>query len=238
MSRRVGAIALVAAASCMVAPARAQRAVVEPCPCCAWLPPVTERTVQVSTAADLERAIVGATPDTTVLLADGEYRLTRMLDIAEPRVVIRGSHRDSSKVVLRGAGMTEQHVGVAISVSAPDVTIADMTIGYVRFHGIQVRGERGASRVMIHNVRIIDTGQQLIKGSTAGGPLYADDGVLSCSTLEYSNHAPSDYTNGIDVLAGRGWIVFSAPSFSIIPVNIHCFFLDVPLRGLYVALST
>jgi hypothetical protein len=163
--------------------------------------------VQVSTIADLERAVIAARPSTTVLLADGEYRLNRMLDIEAPRVVIRGGSGDAPKVVLRGAGMTEQQVGVAISVSAPDVTIADMTIGYVGFHGVQVRGERGASRVMIHKVRIIDTGQQLIKGSTAGGPLYADDGMVSCSTLEYSDHAPSDYTNGIDVLAGKGWTV-------------------------------
>src|SRR5207237_343520 len=103
--------------------------------------------------------------------------------------------------------ISEKEVGVAISVSATDVTIADLTAGEVGFHGIQVRGERGASRVAIHNVRLVDTGQQLLKGSTAGGPLHADDGLVSCSLFEYSDHAPSDYTNGIDVLAGRNWTV-------------------------------
>jgi hypothetical protein len=130
-----------------------------------------------------------------------------MLDITTPQVVVRGGDGDPSKVVIRGGGMAERQVGVAISVTAPDVTIADVTIGYVGFHGIQVRGESGASRAVIHNVRIVDTGQQLIKGSTSGGPLYADRGMVSCSTLEYSDHAPSDYTNGIDVLGGKGWLV-------------------------------
>jgi len=141
------------------------------------------------------------------VIAAGEYRLDRMLDISTPSLVLRGADHDFSKTILRGAGMTEQAVGVAISVSAPQVTIADMTIGYVGFHGIQVRGERGASQVMIHNVHIVDTGQQLIKGSTDGGPMHADEGVVACSTLEYSDHAPSDYTNGVDVLGGNGWSV-------------------------------
>jgi hypothetical protein len=148
-----------------------------------------------------------ARPDTTILIDRGDYHLSRMLDINTPRVVLRGTDGDPAHVVLRGGGMTESAVGVALSVSAPDVTIADVTIGYVGFHGIQVRGERGASRVMIHNVRIVDTGQQLIKGSTDGMTLHADDGVVACSTLEYSDHAPSNYTNAVDVLAARNWIV-------------------------------
>jgi hypothetical protein len=207
VSVRAGVIALAIFASCLSAQPHAHSAALEPCPRCAWLRPQTDRTIEVSTVGGLHNALASATPGTTVLLADGEYRLERMLDIGVPRVVLRGQSADPAKVVLRGDGMMEQRVGVAISVSAPDVTIADLTVGHVGFHGIQVRGERAASRVTVHNVRIIDTGQQLFKASTAGGPPYADDGVVSCSTLEYSNHAPTDYTNGIDVLAGRNWTV-------------------------------
>ncbi len=177
------------------------------CPRCGWTPPVTVAVQPVRSVAELYRAVEGARGPTTVLLADGEYRLDRMLDVQTPGVVIRGASGDPSKVVLRGAGMTEGQVGVAVSISAPNVTIADLTIGYVGFHGIQVRGERGASRVMIHDVRIVDTGQQLIKGSTDGGTLHADEGVVACSTLEYSDHAPSNYTNGVDVIGGNNWVV-------------------------------
>jgi hypothetical protein len=207
VSVRAAVIALAVFASYLAAQPHAQTAAALPCPRCAWIRPETDRTIAVSTVGDLHNAVISATPGTTVLLADGEYRLERMLDIAVPRVVIRSQSLDPTRVVLRGDGMMEQRVGVAISISAPDVTIADLTVGHVGFHGIQVRGERGASRATIHNVRIVDTGQQLLKGSTAGGPLYADDGVVSCSTLEYTNHAPTDYTNGIDVLGGKNWTV-------------------------------
>jgi hypothetical protein len=130
-----------------------------------------------------------------------------MLDIAAPHVVLRGASGDAERVVLRGDGMTERRVGVAISVSAPDVVIADLTVGFVGYHGIQVRGERGASRVVLHNVHGVDTGQQLVKGSVSSGRIYADDGLIACSLFEYTDHAPSDYTNGVDILAGRGWTV-------------------------------
>ena len=188
-------------------PMRAQGVTAKPCPRCGWTPPPTAAVQRVRSVSELYGAVGNARAATTILLADGEYRLDRMLDVQTPGVVIRGASGDPSKVVLRGAGMTERQVGVALSISAPNVTIADLTIGYVGFHGIQVRGERGASRVMIHNVRIVDTGQQLIKGSTDGGALHADEGVVACSTLEYSDHAPGNYTNAIDVLAGNNWTV-------------------------------
>jgi hypothetical protein len=103
--------------------------------------------------------------------------------------------------------MNERSVGVAISVGAPDVVIADLTVGFVGYHGIQVRGERGASRVVLHNVHVVDTGQQLVKGSVSQDRVYADDGLVACSLFEYTDHAPSSYTNGVDILAGRGWTV-------------------------------
>lgn len=201
----VGAAFLAATTGTAVSGGAAQAPVA--CARCAWTRPETARVTRVRTAPELYRAVADARPGTTVLLADGEYRLVRMLEIVTPGLVLRGESADASRVILRGASMAERQVGVAISVGAADVTIADLTVGYVGFHGIQVRGELAASRVMIHGVRVVDTGQQLLKGSTAGGPQYADEGVVSCSTLEYSDHAPSDYTNAVDVLGGRAWIV-------------------------------
>jgi hypothetical protein len=96
---------------------------------------------------------------------------------------------------------------VAVAVGAPEVTLADLTISRVGFHGIQIRGEAGAHKVAIHNVRILDTGQQLIKGSTVPGSAPCRDGLVACSTLAYTDSAPSDYTNGIDVLNGENWVV-------------------------------
>src|SRR5438105_525682 len=141
----------------------------------------------VGSAGDLASAVRNAVPDTTILIAPGTYRLSARLEITVPSVVLRGSDGNRSHVVLRGDGMTESSVGVAIVVSARNVTIADLTAGYVGQHAIQVRGERGASGVTIRNVHLIDTGQQLLKGSLGDSSSeFADNGLLACSRLEYT----------------------------------------------------
>jgi len=173
---------------------------------CDWTPPVTDRSVTVSNTRGLVRAIARAEPQTTILLEDGEYRLDDTLDLNVWGTVLRGLSGDRSRVVIRGDGMRGA-VGVALSVSATDVTIADLTIRDVSHHGIQVRGERGASRPTVHNVHIIDAGQQLLKGSVARQPPYADDGLVACSRFEYRDTAPSDYTDGVDLIAVRGWVI-------------------------------
>ena len=91
---------------------------------------------------------------------------------------------------------------------ATDVLIADLTIADVYNHAVQIAGERGAARIILRNLHLIDAGEQLVKGSTAAPPgPYADDCVVECSIFEYTDRAPSWYANGVDVLAGARWIV-------------------------------
>ena len=190
-----------------VPPAAAQNLPPVPPAPCAWRPPVTQMTVRVRSVDDIHRALVRARPGTTILVEPGDYRLDRTINLGLPDIVIRGATGDPADVVLRGAGMLERQVGVAIAVNVSDVVIADLTIRDVGYHGIQVRGENGVSRVRIQDVRIVDTGQQLLKGSTGGGAPHSDAVVIACSTFEYTNHAPSNYTNGVDVLGGTNWVV-------------------------------
>ena len=96
---------------------------------------------------------------------------------------------------------------MALAVGAPRVTIAHLSAGLTRFHAIQVRGEVGASGVRVYGVRLFDTGQQLLKGSFAPNGQTADEGIVECSTFEYSLHAPSTYTNGIDLIGTKDWII-------------------------------
>jgi hypothetical protein len=160
----------------------------------------------VRSMSELRRAVSRAGPGTTILLEDGAYHLNGdQLDIPIRGLVLRGKKGQRSRVLIRGRGMNERMA--AISVSAPEVTLADLTISQVGFHGIQVRGERDASVVVIHHVHIVDVGQQLIKGSTTSGSKPCRDGLVACSTLEYTESAPSDYTNGVDVLNGERWVV-------------------------------
>lgn len=171
------------------------------------MPPRTATARTVRQPHELLEAVGSARPGTTILLEDGEYRLPRTVEIASPDVVLRGKSGDPSRVRLVGAGMDERQVGVALAVSAPRVAIADLTVGLVGYHGVQVRGESGASDFVVHRVRIVDTGQQLLKVSAGEGGGHADRGLVACSELAYSDAAPGDYTNGVDVLGGRGWIV-------------------------------
>jgi hypothetical protein len=184
------------------------------CRRCGWKPP-DGPTRTVSNAGALERAVETARPGDTILLADGSYALDRMIDIRTPRVTLRGKSGDRTKVVLHGRGMKGDSAGVALSVSAPDVTIADLTIRDVGFHAIQVRGEQGASRFTLHNARLQDTGQQLLKGSVSEQRIFADDGLVACSDFAYTSNAPSDYTNGVDLLATRGWVIRDNRFFQI-----------------------
>ena len=191
----------------LVFASRAPAQQVEPCPRCNWSPPRTAVTTAVRTVSELRRAVGRAQSGTTVLLEDGVYGLERtQLEISVPGLVLRGKNGAKARVLIRGAGMGWKPM-TALSVTAPRVTLADMTISQVGHHGVQVRGELDASDVVIHRLHILDTGQQLIKGSAAAGRSSCRNGLVACSTLEYTNTAPSDYTNGVDVLNGEGWVV-------------------------------
>ncbi len=184
---------------------------------CGPLPAPTGTVIEVESEPELQAALrrmrdIGH--DGTILLADGEYRLTNTLHLygGLERVAIRGASGDRDAVVLTGWGMSNpNHANVphGILVSdAQEVLIADLTIRQVYYHAIQVAGESGAADVTIYNTRLIDAGEQLVKGSSGGPPgPYADRGTVACSWLGYTDRARSDYTNGVDVLAGADWVV-------------------------------
>jgi hypothetical protein len=174
---------------------------------CDPLPMPTGRVRTVRSTRDLQDAVRNAPPDSAIVLEEGMYTLGATLEIRAPGLTIRGRSADPSRTVIKGQGMVRDSVGVALAVGAPRVTIAHLSAGLTRFHAIQVRGESGASRVRVYGVRLFDTGQQLLKGSFAPNGQTADEGVVECSTFEYSDHAPSNYTNGIDVIGTRDWII-------------------------------
>jgi hypothetical protein len=175
-------------------------------------PPGTDTVVHVSTVAALEAAAGSLAANTTILIADGTYNLTQPLNIqhAAHNATIRGASGNREAVILSGGGMTNNgtHLSHIFQVFAPDVTIADLTLRDVYFHPVQIHGESGATRPTLYNLHLIDAGEQFIKVSTTGNPgPYSDDGRVACSSIEYTTYPPSDYTNGVDVLAGAGWVI-------------------------------
>ena len=155
---------------------------------------------------ELARAVRTSPRDTEILLEPGDYRMTHTLEIARPGLTLRARDGRAESVRLSGEGMAEKRVGVAVAVGASHVTIADLTIGSIGYHAIQVRGERDVRNVTIHGVRLHDSGQQLLKGSRLG-TRGAGDVTVACSRFWYTTAAPSNYTNGVDVLTGHNWDV-------------------------------
>jgi hypothetical protein len=160
------------------------------CPRCGWRHPESANTRFAETIEALEKVLSEAPPDTAIFLRGGTYRLRRMLDVRVPRLVLRGLSGDPTHVVLEGESALEKNVGVGLSISAPDVVISDLTVANVGFHGIQVRGEKQAHGTVLHNVRVRDTGQQLVKGSAGPDGHGADLGLVSCSSFSYTTKCP------------------------------------------------
>jgi hypothetical protein len=161
----------------------------------------------VQSLSELERAVRGAREGDEILLADGRYSLQRTIQLTVPNVTLRGQSGDPARVILHGRGMTRDSVGVGVAAGAPDVIVADLTIRSVGFHAVQVRGESRASNFVLHNAVLEDAGQQLLKGSSAGDERYAANGLVACSIFRYTTTAPSSYTDGIDLLNSRRWLI-------------------------------
>jgi len=65
----------------------------------------------------------------------------------------------------------------------------------------------GAQSPLIHNVHLINAGQQFIKSNPDGAGGGVNNGIVEYSTLEYTTTSRDDYTNGVDVHTGANWIV-------------------------------
>jgi len=123
--------------------------------------------------------------------------------ITGDNIVIRSASGRRNSVTIRGGGMfpssaTENGFGVR----GNNVTIADLTIRDVGNHGIQVSGHN----LFVHNVRIQDTYEQMIKGATAAETI--EFGTVQCSLLEYTaGIGPNWYIGGLDIHKGQQWIV-------------------------------
>lgn len=179
---------------------------------CTALPNPGNVVVNVSTAAGLVQAVSAANSaggNRTIRVAAGTYTLGTMLVITAPDITIRGATGNRDDVVLQGAGMSGGVAHVFL-VQSDRFTIADLTLGRVANHGIQVQGEHDADDLLVHNVRVIDTGEQMLKVtySTTAPDVRADRGIVRCSLFEYTaGIGPQYYIGGIDAHHAMDWEV-------------------------------
>ncbi len=171
---------------------------------------VIGETIHVSTTQEFRNAIIQANDggNLTILIEDGTYPIASTSwypYITGSNLVFRSAsgHRDA--VILTGQGMQDVAPGVEIVMSlvGDNITIADLTIRDCGNHGISTNSDNH----LIHNVRIQNTFEQMIKG-TSGGENGTEDCVVQCSLFEYTaGVGPQWYIGGLDIHEGDSWVV-------------------------------
>jgi len=143
----------------------------------------------------------------TILIEDGTYPLASTSQypyITVGNLVIRSASGNRDAVILTGQGMQDVAPGteIGLSIQEDNVIIADLTLRDVGNHAISMISDNH----IIHNVKIQDTYEQMIKGNAVGdGP---DNCTVQCSLFEYTDGiGPQWYIGGLDIHGGNNWIV-------------------------------
>jgi len=176
------------------------------------LPPPAGAVVNVSTVAQLQNAVAAIASNTTIVIAPGTYNLTSTLYIngTFTNVGIRGATSNRDDVVIVGKGMNAASdggvpFGIWVGGNVAGVTIANLTVRDVYYHPIMLNA--GAQSPLIHNVRLVNAGQQFVKSNPNGSGGGVNNGIVEYSIIEYDTTSRDDYTNGVDVHTGNNWIV-------------------------------
>jgi len=176
------------------------------------LPAPSGTVVNVSTESQLQAAVSALKSNTTIVIAPGTYTLSSTLYVngTFTNVGIRGATNNRDDVVLVGKGMANSSYGnvpygIWVGGSVSGITIANLTVKEVWFHPIILNA--GTQSPLIHNVHLINAGQQFLKANPddAGGGV--NNGIVEYSVFEYTTTSKDDYTNGVDVHTGNGWTV-------------------------------
>lgn len=182
---------------------------------CPPLPPPPGPVIEKwpADAGTLRATIAGAAPGTTILLHDGFYDMsggdsTHRLVFSTPGLTLRSVSGDREAVILDGGYVT----GELVSIQASDTTVADITLSRAYYHPIHASGpDTPIENTLIHNVHIIDPGEQAVKINPVGAGT-VDHGTLECSHIELTDTGRpfirnNCYTGGLDAHLATGWLV-------------------------------
>ena len=165
--------------------------------------------MQVSSESQLRAAVSHLASNTTIVLAAGVYVLqdTVYINGTFSNVGIRGASGNADDVVLKGPGMTNPSIphGIWVGGNVTGVTIANLTIRDIYYHPIMFNA--GTQSPLVHNVTLINAGQQFIKSNPNPSGGGVDQGIVQYSVIEYESISRDYYTNGVDVHGGRNWTI-------------------------------
>jgi hypothetical protein len=193
------------------------------------------RTLVVSPAGDglarvdgaerpLRDIVREAAEGDTILLEDGTYLLPEAapdrysgLYFTTPRVTLRSRSGRASAVVIDSAYRDHGGGTAPVTIDAPGVVIADVTVRRSIFHLVHLWAR--ADGAVLHGLNLVDGGQQFVKSSPEAGET-VDDVEVSCSRFHLSAEGRANvwgygapdgfttcYTGGIDTHRARRWAV-------------------------------
>jgi hypothetical protein len=178
--------------------------------------PSASKVIRVSSEPELQRAVRLAIGGSVILIAPGEYKLTRTIWISTDNVTIRGDSNRCNDIVLKGFGMENieglNNLPHGIATNALNTRVQNLTIKEVYYHAISIDGAAEAPE--IYNVRMVDIGQKFFKSNPLSYGVGPDNGSVQYSVMLYTNN-PSNtdsgggtgYSNGVDVHAGKNWLI-------------------------------
>lgn len=213
-----------------------------PCFCDPLGPPPSGHTiVTVNSLTALQNEINNASGPKTIYISPGIYDGTTSpyagsgigIQVRNSNITIRSTTGNPDDVVIdmgqwnANCGYYGDYPGVqmgfviadyllGINDTLENITIADITIRDARYHNIQIQGEYHPRNILIHNVKLINAGQQLLKVNpeSLSNPVPNSNITVACSWIGYETTTATtaqgqngSYTNGVDIHAGYDCII-------------------------------
>ena len=183
----------------------------------------TGRVLYNGNTTTLRSVIQNASAGDLILLEDGEYTFDEAgsgsytgVYISKANIIIRGRSGDASKVILNSRYLRHGSESATITIDAPGVVIADLTVTKSIFHLIHIW--KNGDDVSIHNVHLLNGGQQFLKASPNTGS--ADGANISCNKFIMDTEGRKNvwgygaldghtrcYTGGIDTHNANDWTI-------------------------------
>ena len=178
------------------------------------LPDSGGKEIVINDVGRLKTVIENAPDNTTIIIADGTYRIGSLVYMrGRKNVVIRGASGDPAKVILSGIGWdSERRQDDILRIGdCENVTLADLTFSDCHGYAVKVEAENHPKNVNIYNCHFRDIGTRAVKGS--GGRGRALGGSIRYCHFENTKIPPAhwlfdgNYISGIDMMALDGWVI-------------------------------
>lgn len=171
------------------------------------------RVVRVSKSSELKPALESAREGDVILIADGEYKVGRLMFMRGRRnITVCGESKDPTKVIIRGKGWTPVNHGDDILRigDCEKITIAHVTFTDCHAYALKVQAESFPKDINIYNCHFRDIATRGIKGSSSPEGRALKGSVRYCH-FENTKIPPrswqfgGNYITGIDMMALDGW---------------------------------